>query len=266
MVRVGEPVDLYYYDGETSTKQAFPTTQNTKYVQAFTNKQGGSSVFTIPPQNGIQDVVLELTMPALVGSAADLSGIALPRGWGYAMIKQVSFRYGGSSQYFLTGDQILQNALRAQPSRQTAEDLLSLGGAYCNGAGGVTNANLDVDQFAAVVLRLPHSLPSGVGKSHPLPTDLLTQQVQITVELYTPNTIYSVATGNAGAQTLASAVSGLKDAQFVVQQVMFNNQSDALGRRVSMAENAYAFPCEFTQQVQRINLNNQVGAQSVVEV
>ena len=30
MVRVGEGMDLYYYDGETARKQVFPTTQNTK--------------------------------------------------------------------------------------------------------------------------------------------------------------------------------------------------------------------------------------------
>jgi hypothetical protein len=120
MVRAGAPLDLYYYDGETSKKQAFPTTQNTKFVQSFNNLTGGSSVFTIPPTNGIQDVVCEFQMPALAAGAG-LNGLSLPRGWGYALIKQVTFRYGGSSQYYLTGDQILQNALRRQPSRTTAE-------------------------------------------------------------------------------------------------------------------------------------------------
>jgi hypothetical protein len=45
---------------------------------------------------------------------------------------------------------------------------------------------------------------------------------------------------------------------------MLNNQSDALARRVDMAENAYAFPCSFTQQVQRLPLQNIAGPQSVV--
>lgn len=56
----------------------------------------------------------------------------------------------------------------------------------------------------------------------------------------------------------------LAAAQFQVQQVLLNNQSDALARRVDMAENAYAFPCEFTQQVQRIPLQNTASSQSVV--
>ena len=256
MSRPGEECDLYYYDGETAKKQAFPTTKNTKYVQNFANLTGGSSVFTIPPTNGIQDVVCEFVIPGLTGTLAQLNSLELPRAWGYALINQVSFRYGGSSQYFLTGDQIFQNALRKQTSRSSADDIATLGGNYATG--------LDlsgVAQNAAVVLTLPHSTPSGVGKAHPLPTDLLTQQVQVTVELKPLAAIFGVAATGGGAAIIPS---GLSAAQFQVQQVMFNNQGDALARRVDMSVNAYAFPCEFVQQVQRIPLANSAGAQSVV--
>jgi len=248
MVRPGHVFDVYYYDAETSKKQAFPVTQNTKYVQQFANLTGGSSVFTIPPNNGIQDILLTFEMP----SQNDVSGLALPRGWGYSLIKQVSFRYGGSSQYFLTGDQILQNAMRKQPSRPNVDDILSLGGsesvaAEINGA------------LAYCVLTLPHNLPSRVNKANPLPTDLLTQQVQVTVELNSVPSIFTVQ-----GSPLATPPSGLNSASFQVQQVMLNNQNDALARRVDMAENAYAFPCEFTQQVQRIPLANSANSQSIV--
>jgi hypothetical protein len=251
MSRPGEPLDIFYYDGETSKKQAFPCTQNTKYVQEFSNKSGGSSVFTIPPNSGIQDVVCSFSFAGLATPA----GLALPRGWGYALIKQVSFRYGGSSQFFLTGDQVLQNALRAQPNRSAANDLLTLGG---NFATSGTTPSLSVPQYAAVVLRLPHSIPSGVGKAHPFPTDLLTQQVQITVELYPVGQIFS--NNNAGGVLPTQ----LDTAKFQVQQVVLNNAGDALARRVDMSVNAYAFPCEFTQQVQRITLQATASSQSVV--
>lgn len=93
MVRTGEVVDLYYYDSETSKKQAFPTSINTKYTQQFNNLTGGSSVFTIPPQMGIQDVVCTFVLPAM--SSVTANGLALNRGWGYQLINRVSFRYGG---------------------------------------------------------------------------------------------------------------------------------------------------------------------------
>lgn len=251
MVRPGECVDMYYYDGETSMKQCFPTTQNTKYVQQFANLTGGSSVFTIPPNMGIQDVVCQFSFAGLAAQ----TGLALPRGWGYALIKQVSFRYGGSSQYFLTGDQILQNALRRQPNRSAANDLLTLGG---NFASSGTTPDLSVTQVANVVLTLPHSVPSGVGKSHPFPSDLLTQQVQITVEL---NPVSSIWTVNAGASPVPSA---LASASFQVQQVVLNNAGDALARRVDMSTNAYAYPVEFVQQEQQIPLAAGTGSQSIV--
>jgi hypothetical protein len=42
-----------------------------------------------------------------------------------------------------------------------------------------------------------------------------------------------------------------------------NNAGDALARRTDMSVNAYSFPCEFTQQVQRITLNPTASSQSV---
>jgi hypothetical protein len=264
LVRSGECVDLYYYDGESNKKQCFATTVNTKYVQQFNNLTGGSSTFTIPPNNGIQDVVCEFVLPALsVASPGSLAEIELPRSWGYALIKQVSFRYGGSSQYFLSGAQIFQNALRKQTSRSSCNDIATLGGNYATGSGGAAG-NLDVPQTANVVLTLPHNVPSGVGKAHPFPTDLLTQQVQITVELNNPGSIYGLANGASSQAAAALASVSLSAAQFQVQQVMLNNQSDALARRVDMAVNAYSFPCEFVQQIQTIPLANTVSPQSVV--
>ena len=252
MVRPSEAVDLYYYDAETSKKQAFATTQNTKYVQQFANLTGGSSVFTIPPQNGIQDIVVNATFDAI--QAGGVEGLALPAGWLWGLVRQVSFRYGGSSQYFISGPQLLQNALRCQTSRSSCDDLLNLGGNFATGS-----ALADV-QNASIVLRLPHNVCSGVGKSHPLPTDCLTQQVQVTVELYSPGQIWTNATGNA----LPAKCLALKSAQFQVQQVMFNNQGDALARRVDLATKAYAFPCEFVQQESLLNLNNSLAPQNLV--
>jgi hypothetical protein len=44
---------------------------------------------------------------------------------------------------------------------------------------------------------------------------------------------------------------------------MLNNQGDALARRVDLAENAYAFPCEFVQQLAQISLANTASSQPV---
>jgi hypothetical protein len=109
-----------------------------------------------------------------------------------------------------------------------------------------------------VVLTLPHNVPSAINKANPLPSDLLTQQIQVTVELINVADLFSVSRATAVPPTLLSV------AQFQVQQVTLNNQSDALARRVDMAENAYAFPCEFVQQRQQIPLGANFSSGSVV--
>lgn len=254
MVRASEPMDLYYYDAETSKKQAFATTQNTKYVQQFANLTGGSSVFTIPPQNGIQDIVVNASFGAITDPLVAAT-LALPAGWLWGLVRQVSFRYGGSSQYFISGQQLLQNALRCQTSRTSCNDLLNLGGNFATGA------SLANPQSASIVLRLPHNICSGVGKSHPLPTDCLTQQCQVTIEMFAPGTVW---TNRANPAPLPAACQAFTQAQFQVQQVMFNNQGDALARRVDLSTRAYAFPCEFVQQESTQPLINSLAPQSVV--
>ena len=251
MIRPGEALDLYYYSSETSKKQAFPTSQNTKYSQQFANLTGGSSTFIFPPQCGLQDIVVSMSFPGLPANA-ELAQLALPAGWGYALIKSCSFRYAGTSQFLITGDQLLQNALRDQTSRASCDDLINLGGNYASGA------DLQNTQVANIVLRLPHASASGVNKSLPFPTDCLTQQVQLIVEL---NPVASVWTNLS--EVLATP-SSLSSASFQAQQIMFNNMGDALARRVDLSTKAYAFPCEFVQQKSVVDLANNTNPQSVV--
>lgn len=242
-VRKGKCVDLYYPDPETAKKQCFRTTQNTRYTQAFSNRGGGSSVFTIPPNNGVQDIVVSMTLPQ-IGTGLNL---AVGRGWAYALIKQISFRYGGSSQYFLSGQQVLQSALSMASETGSQSALLSLGGDALAG-----------DQLAVannqgyVWLPLPHCIPTAEGKLPPLPSDLLTQQIQVTVELYPLSKIYSIGTGGL----VASVPSELSSASFTVQQVIFENQGDALARRVDMSSHALSYPITFRQQEVTIPLAN----------
>jgi hypothetical protein len=240
MVRPSHPYDLYYYDSETSKHQAFPTTFNTRYYQDFQNRSGGTSSFILPPQNGYTDVVC--TFKFKNPNNATAGAIALPRGWGYALLDSVSYRYGGSSQYFVSNDQILQNALRAQTSRSSCNDILTLGGNYATGL------DLSNNVVATVVLTLPHNHPCGSGKKNPFPSDLLTQQILVQVNLKSPGSIFTNQTGNP----LPAWCLQLDSAQFGVAQLMLNNQGDSLARRVDMSTSAYAYPAEFVQQVVRI--------------
>jgi hypothetical protein len=254
MVRPGEPLDLYYYSGETSKKSAWPTTQNTKYQVNFNNTGAGTSSFLFPPQCGLQDIVVTMQFAGIPNTAENLTGLALPAGWGYGLIKSCAFRYGGTSQFVLSGDQLLQNALRDQTSRTSCDDIVNIGGNYASGLDLVNT------QTASIVLRLPHASASGVNKSLPFPTDCLTQQCQVLLELNAPASVWT----NVSTLALPSQCLQLSQGYFQCQQVMFNNMGDSLARRVDLSSKAYAFPCEFVQQKSIINLVNSTAPQSVV--
>jgi hypothetical protein len=76
---------------------------------------------------------------------------------------------------------------------------------------------------------------------------LLTQQVQIQLEIFNMS---SIASNNGGS----TAGLALNRGEFVVGQVQLQNQGDALARRVDMTTHSLSFPCEFTQQEFQINL------------
>jgi len=70
---------------------------NTRFTNDFTSKSSGTSTFIIPPGNGLKHIVISLGYNA-ASLALQVGNNALPQGWGYSAIQQISFRIGGSSQ------------------------------------------------------------------------------------------------------------------------------------------------------------------------
>lgn len=169
-------------------------------------------------------------------------------------IKQISYRYGGSSTFFLTKQQILQMSLRQTPNSGARDDLMTLGGSAVAG-GAAAQGGFATPQRAYVWLPLPHCVPSASGKLPPIPSDLLTQQILVTIELEPVASIFSVAAGAAG-----TPASQLSFGEFGCQQVMLQNQGDALARREDMTVRSLSYPLiNFAQQEVILPLNNAVS-------
>lgn len=248
----GKCEDIYYCNPETTKKQCIPVKQTTKYVQAFNTLGAGTNVFLIPPNYGLQGVCLSLQLGAAASSGG--AGLALTRGWGYALIKQISYRIGGSTQYFITGAQMLQHALKRMTNQQAKDDLLTLGGSYLTGAEFESSANA-----AYVFLDLPFTKATAEGMPSPLPSDILGSQVQITVEL---NSLASIISNNGGS--IGSTLQTLASGSFQVQQLLMASRDDSLATRENMATHQYVYPCEFLQQEQVVSLQNTASVQTVV--
>lgn len=239
-IRPGEVVDTYYYGDTNVEKQAYPCVVNQRFTQQFTNLGAGTSQFVISPNQGISDICLYLQMPqnGSFGLTNDASGSQLVEGWGYALIKSVSVRYGSSAQYFFTGPQIwLQNFWDSEDSRKR-DNLASLGGTPVVGGNGVAGSE------AYVYLNLPHNSPRADGKPLPFPSDLLVQPIVITVEMNAPSAAF-IAVSGGGNGTLPTQ---LNAAQMRVKQELMSDSADLLARRVDMNTHAYTFPLKYFPQ------------------
>ena len=239
-IRPGEVVDTFYYGDTNCEKQAYPCVVNQRFVQQFTNLGAGTSQFIISPNQGVSDIVLTLRMPdaGSFGLTNDASGSQLVEGWGYALIKSVSIRYGSSAQYFFSGPQIwLQNFWDAETGPKR-DQLAALGGNAVIGGQGVAG------QEAFVYLNLPHNSPRADGKPLPFPSDLLVQPIVITIELNPTSAAFIAVTGG-GNGTLPTQLAA---AQMRVKQEMMADSADLLARRVDMNTHAYTFPLKYFPQ------------------
>jgi len=245
LVRVGEPLDMYYTDHENAKKQAIPVEYDTRYSQDFSNKTAGVSVFTLPPNQGVRHVLIVLGYSAASITAATAGGVgALERGWGYAALSQVSFRIGGSSQYFLTGQQLLARNLRLCRTKEQRNSILQLGGAQVGGIPGSPTTATTTAQYAYI----PVSIWAAPGEDElgvPLPTDLLSQQVQITAQLNSPSSFWLLNSTGTGP-TLPTA---FDTAYFQVEQLQMKDRGMALANRINMNDHMYSLPLpSFDQQ------------------
>lgn len=252
LLRVGEELDLYYTDPKNCDKQSIPVEYNTRFTQAFSNLGQGVSVFTIPPGNGVRHVLIVVGYSA-AALAANTGGAALPRGWGYQAIKQVSFRVGGSSQYFLSGDQLLARNLRLCRTQSQRDSMLQLGGTECKAV-----ADFAVDQYAYIPVSV-FAGPSADGISLPLAGDLLSQQIQITAEI-APTSEFWTTNPTPGA-TVAAIPSAFTKAYFQVEQLVMEDRGMSLANRVDLNTHSYNMPLpDFDQQEVQVPLTAAAAA------
>ena len=236
---------MYYTDHDNAKKQAIPVEYDTRYSQAFSNPNAGVSVFTLPPNQGVRHVLIVLGYSAAQITAATAGGVGvLARGWGYSAISQISFRIGGSSQYFLSGEQLLARNLRLCRTKEQRNSILSLGGQQVGGIPGSPTSATTTAQYAYI----PVSIWAAPGEDElgvPLPTDLLSQQVQVTCQLNTPSTYWCINT-TGSAPVLPT---GFSTAYFQVEQLQMKDRGMALANRINMNDHMYSMPLPtFDQQ------------------
>jgi len=246
-----DKTDLYYSDAKNANVQNIFCLPNTRFTQEFSNKAAGTSVLTISPGNGIQCPVVVLGYTAQDISGCQIGGVgkfALARGWGYDAIDTVSWRVGGSSQYFMTGAQLLQRNLRQVRTKDQANSILSLGGNQVANGSDYTQP-----QLAYIPLSCLHTTGGGDGIDLPIPSDILSSQIQYTVQLK-PSASFWVNNTQV-ALTSQAVPAAFTTAFFVVPQLEMNDKAQSLANKADFAEGrvSYSMKQSFDQQEVVIN-------------
>lgn len=229
-IRPGKLCDTYYPSAENSEKQSAATVEDNRFFVAVGSgnpASGSSATLTFNPNQGLGEVILTLQLAPIV----DCSGLQLPLGWGYQLIRRIGYRYGSSQLYYLTGAQNLIQALSLCEDSGKKQQLYNLGGQQLNPADFADSTNLT----GYVYLRLPHSSPALSGGALPFPTDVLTAPLQIQIDFADFNTVFTKG-GSTPVPT------GLNFAQANFTQVTMQNASDLVARRFDMASHALTIP------------------------
>ena len=246
---LGKVEDLYYTDPDNCKVEAIPVEYNTRFTNDFTSKSSGTSTFIIPPGNGLKHIVISLGYNA-ASLAAQIGNNALPVAWGYSAIQQISFRIGGSSQYFMSGQQLLAKVLRQVRTQSQAQALLNLGGsavfASTYGTGGT--GDYSKNQYAYVVVPI-WCMPGADGLNVPLPADTLAQQVQITCTLAPPSAFWL---NNGTASPLPPAQFDI--ATFQVEQLCMVDRGMAIANHVDLNTHELLQPIIFDQQELQVQI------------
>jgi hypothetical protein len=262
-MRLGRPEDLYYVTSDTSRKQSIATLVDNRFQYGLTQLAQGSSTIILSPDQGISDIVLAMKLPAQGagqaqgGGACNYAGLALPRSWGYAMLNRLSVRYAGSSQYFFTGSQVLIQNLREASNPVSRDQIFYLGGSALAGAAAAAGDFAVADNlWSYIYLNMPHCSPNGSSeKPKPLPSELLTMPVVITIELNNPSTVFSSA---VALGSVAGAPSALEFGSVQIKQIHARDRGQLMSPSADGSK-GYSLPVIFYQNQIDIPLSTDAG-------
>jgi len=232
LAALATPRDIFYNDSDSTLRQSINVEYDTRFVSAFQTLNGGQQVVVIPPGNGLKHAVAVFKF-----SAAQLAGLAatpiyaLQKSWAYELINSVSWRVGGSANYYLTNTQLMQRNFRNCRTRDQREAIYQLGGNQC-----ISALDYASDQYAYVPLSF-WSSPSTDSLETPLNTDLLGQQVQLTITLNPISSIFHLA--NGAVANPAIVPSALDSGYVQVEQLSMVDRGMSLANDMDLNKDTY---------------------------
>jgi hypothetical protein len=265
MDKVSTKEDIYYYNSKTLKKQEIPVIYRTNFIQGLSSKGGGQSVITISPDANIGSIIMGLELPASRASTGTGSyvSLGLARGWLYEAIDYVQFRYGSSSLFQKSGQQLLVEAMMTASNPTEAQKIVELAGSEMKTVSDFAGDKM----YAYGVIPLPHaSAQSGVETPNGFPTELLQSPIVITInlkplpQLLKVGAVLPTPVGGTNPNGVPTAFPDYADAYLQVRQF----QPIDRGQLMTPSDGAYLYPTVFFQQVNSVQLVSTPDSQEVI--
>lgn len=180
--------DVYYSRINTVQSLAEVTYNIGRYQQSLSSLNfGGTSTVIIPNGSLLSSFYLHLE----ILSAGGVADATLPRGWGFAFLRQISYLMGSSNVPNISLDKhsIFQVVMGQCENAEKRSEMLALAGEEVRGiAAGVT-------YYADILIPLPWSTAVGKDQKLPLPTDLLSNPITVQISFDLGSAVF----GGSGA-------------------------------------------------------------------
>jgi hypothetical protein len=239
--------NLFYYGSENTKRSKIDTYQSTNYTFDINSKTSNSvGTCIITNQAGLSHLWVGVRLPA-----QDYTGLALGTGWGFSLVSQMTFRYGSSAPFSLSGNALRVAACVNAGNAGEKEQLMSgFGGQACAGVQ-IADDNL----YAYFPLTLAHvSSESGTEVRAPFPTDMLNGPITIDIQWADFSKVFAAAPG------VVIPNIALAEAWVGTRQIIPIYSDDKM---VLKNGQVYNYPIKFYQPPNAIPLAKQLTSQTV---
>ena len=244
-----EMINQYYYSSKNVKRSKIDTYQTTNAIYNLNSLTPGSTSTVVVPSNaGLSHFILSATLPAPAGSLT-YNGLALPTGWLYNFIDNITYRYAGSSQWSATGDMLKICAAVNAGNANEKQNIIDIGGGAL-----FTPAHFasEVNRTGACVLTIGH-VSSQSGSEVPLPLDSSLLQggpVTITITWKQFSDVFASAFRGTGGDGVAISPlpTAFSASALQVRQVLPLFRDDLL--KLS-GDQAYRYPIKWYQPENR---------------
>jgi hypothetical protein len=225
----GTILDDIYYSAMNTTVALSEVTYNTgRLAVSLSQTQFGSqSQVLIPNSSLLAQCYLHLELPPLVADQA------ICRGWGYALIDQISFLFGSSnvSQIAMNGQSLWQTIAGQCETEEKRSEMFHLGGEESFGPNPfVAGPPLTAD----LLIPLPWSAANGLHAKLPFDTGLLSNPITIQITFKAAAAVY----GGTGAKP-----AGFTKATMYMRQGDLANKSQSMkSMMMRRPDLMYAYP------------------------